>query len=120
MITKKIIVLIMIIFCSTIVFSEDYYADLTIIVNQDGSTELNGTTNYFELNKTTQEYTSKQGEKWIFDFDSKEVFSEFVYEIVFPENTEIQKIETQSNYRITTNNNNNKISIIGFGNNSLL
>jgi uncharacterized membrane protein len=116
---KKELFLLTILLIATIVTAQEYYADLEINITNNGETELKGTTNHELLGaKTTQKYTSKQGEKWFFELNVMDTFSEYIYEIKFPERTEIQKVETLGEYRMTTKE--GKTTIIGIGKNEQL
>jgi len=113
---NKIILLVLIIL---LIISQanasEYYADIIFQINENGETIISGTTNHPQLEtKTTQELTTKNGPKWIFEINITDTFSEYVYEIILPTGTEIEKIETNSNYRIKTTN--EQITIIGTGN----
>lgn len=114
---KEIILflLLIIILILPIIQAEEFYANTLFEINAMGETKISGITNYPGLEaKTTQELTSKIGSRWKFEINLKEIFSEYVYEIQFPSETEIEKIETNSNYRITTTN--GQITVIGTGN----
>ncbi|MDD3083540.1 MAG: winged helix-turn-helix transcriptional regulator [Candidatus ainarchaeum sp.] len=116
---KKIILIAFFLTIISFSFAQEYYADITIDVLENGETIINGTSNHPILNsKTTQEYTSKQGEKWILEINTQNIFSEYIYEINFPQEVEIEQIETEGNYRITTKE--GKIAIISVGKNLLL
>lgn len=113
---NEIILILLIISLTTpLIQAEEFYADTLFEINENGETKISGTTNHPLLEtKITQELTTKIGSKWIFEINNNDTFSEYVYEIRFPIGTEIEKIETNSNYRITTTN--EQITIIGTGN----
>ncbi len=116
---KLILTIILFITLLTNTLSSEYYADLLIEVNENGESTFSGITNYELLQpKTSQEYTTKLGNKWTFQLDINETFSEYVYEIKFPIGTEIQNIQTNSSYRITTKD--GRITLIGTGNETQL
>lgn len=110
----KVILLLSILLLCTQVNSQEYYADLTFEIHSDGMTDIIGTTNYPSLDqKSTQELTSKEGNLWIINIDTNNVFSEYSYKILLPEGAKIQKIETLSTYFIQ--NQNERILVDGYG-----
>ncbi len=117
---KKLIYLIIgIIFLISITNAQEYYADTLFEIKNNGEVNITGITNNEKLQPIlTQELTSKIGPIWNFKINIDENFSEYIYEIIFPQGAEIQKIKTNSNYRITTNH--EQIKIIGTGNNTTL
>jgi len=116
---KKILLLICFILFLTTINAEEYYADIVIELQETGEARISGITNHLELSpKISQEYTSKIGETWYFDLQLKDLFSEYIYEIVLPKGSEVQIIETTNSYRITTKE--EKIVIIGVGENETI
>jgi len=112
----KLIFLIMLIWFCINTSAQEYYANIEFEIQNQGTTIISGPTNYPELNsKTTQELTSKNGKTWTFLIDTNEIFSEYSYKIILPENTQIQKIETTSTYFLETQN--GAIVIEGYGEN---
>jgi uncharacterized membrane protein len=113
--TKLIILLILAIFCLNAT-AQEFYANLTFEVQNEGNTIISGTTNSFELTpQNTQELTNKNGKIWTLFIDTNEIFSEYSYKIILPVNSQIQKIQTNSNYFLSTQN--SQIIIEGFGEN---
>lgn len=95
-------------------FAQEYYADLSIIVSQNGEVSLSGTTNHPDLNsRSTQEFTSKKANLWNLTINAPEEFSEYIYTIKFPEGTQIIDLNLPSTYRVSTEN--NELVIIGTG-----
>ncbi|MCX6800633.1 MAG: helix-turn-helix domain-containing protein [Candidatus Diapherotrites archaeon] len=97
--------------------AQEYYADVKIVLSENGSAEISGTSNHeLFVPGQTQEFTSKQGAIWSLDISAPETFSQIVYEIIFPEGASIEKIVLPGNYRVETNG--SQISIIGVAENS--
>lgn len=117
---KQVILLLVLLFFVTLpVSASEYYADTLFEISENGETKISGTTNYPSLEeKISQEYTYKIGPKWEFKLDLKENFSEYVYEIRFPQGTEIEEVKTNIEYRVTTTN--GQITLIGAGNDTTI
>ena len=98
-------------------FGQNYYADIQIYVENDGSTTILGNTDFPLFNNSTnvQTFTSKDGNLWTLNISTTEVFDNFVFELNLPENANINYIKTTPNFRIETEN--NRIKIIGIGEN---
>ncbi len=112
----RIILLLSLIWLCTGISAQEFYANLTFEVQNEGNTIINGTTNSLELSpKTTQELTLKNGKTWTLFIDTNEIFSEYSYKIILPINSQIQKIQTNSTYFLSTQN--SQIIIEGFGEN---
>jgi len=112
----KLIILLGLIWLCIGVNAQEYYANLTFEVQNEGSTIISGTTNSLNLNpQTTQELTSKNGKIWTLLIDTNELFSEYSYKIILPINSQIQKIQTNSTYFVSSKNSN--MIIEGFGEN---
>lgn len=112
----KIIILLSLIWLCVLVNSQEFYANLNFEVQNEGNTIISGTTNSLELSpKTTQELTFKNGKTWTLFIDTNETFSEYSYKIILPLNSQIQKIQTNSTYFLSTQN--SQITIEGFGEN---
>ncbi len=114
---KKIIFIFLLsLFLLNFIYSSDYYLDSNIQIFNDGSVNINSITNldYLKNISHSQKYTSKKEEYWIFNLTTNEVFSEYIYELTLPENSQINYIKTTPNIRFE--NENNKIKIIGIGN----
>lgn len=114
---KKLILLFLAFFCFNIVFSQTYYADIKINVDNTGLVKIDGTSNYDLFNNiSTQEYTSKNGESWILNISVNETFSDYIYELSLPENSVINYIKTTPNVRFDTQG--SKFLIIGIDSNN--
>ncbi len=102
-----------------IVFSQEYYADIIIDLSDDGITQITGISNHPDFqNKITHEFTYKNKEIWELNILTLETFSEYVYQLTFPENTEIIDFNFSGTYRVSTEN--NKIIINGTSKNGNL
>ena len=112
----KIILLLILIYLCVGVNAQEFYANLNFEVQNEGNTIISGTTNSLELTpRTTQELTLKNGKTWTLFIDTNEIFSEYTYRIILPQNAQIQKIQTNSTYFLSTQN--SQITIEGFGEN---
>jgi len=116
---KNIIFGTIIIVFSSLTFSQ-YYADITINVENNGRVNIEGKTNYeeFAIAKNTQKYTSKKEEYWILNISTKDKFDNFIFELNLPKHSEINYIKTTPTFRIDEKE--NKIIIIGTGENKPL
>ncbi|MEM3373876.1 MAG: winged helix-turn-helix transcriptional regulator [Candidatus Woesearchaeota archaeon] len=98
-------------------YANPYYLDLEVTINKDGTTILNGKTdnNYIKelINeKITQNLTMKNKEYWLFNLTSKETYSNYIIEINYPKNSEINYIKSKGNFRLS----NEKIIFLGKNN----
>ena len=95
------------------VFSQEFYADLEITLDESGFVTIDGITNYPDLIvKDSQMYTFKEQEYWAFDLSIEKSF-DFVYILKLPENSEINFINTSGQFRIKTENDNLIIQCYG-------
>ena len=95
------------------VFSQEFYADLEITLDESGFVTIDGITNYPDLIvKDSQMYTFKEQEYWAFDLSIEKSF-DFVYILKLPENSEINSINTSGQFRIKTENDNLIIQCYG-------
>ena len=95
-------------------FSQEY-ADIVIDVSNDGRVSIDGKTNYegFENVENSPEYTSKEGEYWLLNISTGEVFDEYIYELKLPENSQINYVKSSGNFRIESRD--GRIEVIGVG-----
>jgi DNA-binding MarR family transcriptional regulator len=96
------------------VFAQEY-ADIVIDVSSDGRVSIDGTTNYedFEGVVNSQKFTSKEGEHWIFNLSTNKVFDSYIYELKLPENSQINYVKSQGDFRIESKD--GRVVIIGVG-----
>lgn len=87
---KKIpFIILSIILCSYLV-SANYYADVVIDVHENGLVEIKGDSNHQILkNGIYDNLTTKQKGYWILNISTKEKFSEYIYELNLPKNSQI-------------------------------
>ncbi|MFW6286250.1 MAG: helix-turn-helix transcriptional regulator [Nanoarchaeota archaeon] len=113
---KLIFFLFLILISSNTIFASNY-ADIKIDITTDGRTNIDGTTNYnnFKNISNSQQYTSKQGKYWIFNLTTNETFSQYIYELYLPINSQINYIKTSNEFNIETQS--ERIIIKSFGEN---
>ncbi|MBI4439134.1 MarR family transcriptional regulator [Candidatus Woesearchaeota archaeon] len=81
--------------------AQELYADITFDVSETGAVHIKGTTNSrFMAERTTQEFTSKKGQHWLLNITANETFSDIVYAVYLPENSEINYAKTSGQFRI--------------------
>jgi uncharacterized membrane protein len=90
------------------------YADIEIDIGKDGLVSITGPTNYPQLKDISNSaaYTSKTGEYWLFNLTVSEQFDEYIFVLNLPMNSQVNYIKAPENFRIE--NNNGRISIVGF------
>ncbi|MGM5488531.1 MAG: helix-turn-helix transcriptional regulator [Nanobdellota archaeon] len=67
-----------------------YYADVSIVVEDNGLVSITGTTNHPELNQMrTPEFTSKEGRYWLLNMSINGTFSSLVYTLQLPEHSKV-------------------------------
>ena len=99
--------------------AQNYYADITIEVDQYGFITINGITNYPDLlEKNTENYTSKKQSYWLLNITKNENFTDYVYVLTLPESSSINYIKSSGSIRIEENQ--GKLIIKGFGENEPL
>ena len=97
----------------------EFYADLEIVVDNAGFVSIKGETNYPDLIvENTEEYTSKVKSLWTLNISLKENFSDFIFSIILPENTEINSIFSSGKTRIGEES--GSLIITGYGSNEPL
>ena len=73
----------------------DYSADLEITVDNSGFVTIEGTTDHPDLlAENTEIYTSKQQSYWLLNITKNESFSDFVFTLTLPENSEINYVKS--------------------------
>jgi uncharacterized membrane protein len=84
-------------------YAEDYYADVQVRVMATGEVMISGATNHPSLAPgLTQNFTGKSGQNWLLNLTLAENFSEYIYDISFPPNTEINYMNVPKNVRVET------------------
>lgn len=98
------------------IIAENYYADITVQVDDAGFVTIEGKTNNPSLlAEDSQKYTSKTGDYWVLNISNTDIFSDYVYTILLPEQSSINYIRSSSNFRIEQNE--GKLAVKGFGQN---
>jgi uncharacterized membrane protein len=87
------------------------YADVTVQVETDGRTVIEGTTNVPGLIGESSVYTEKHGERWLLNI-STPVLDTFVYRVTLPEGAQVNYVAGK-NARITTSG--DQVEIRGSG-----
>ena len=114
-----LLTLIFTIICLPLASAENYYADLTIDVDEYGFLTIDGVTNYPDLlEKNTENYTSKKQSYWLLNITKEGNFSDFVYVLTLPAGSSINYIKTTGSIRIEENQ--GKLIVKGFGENEQL
>lgn len=113
----KIVIAIIILFAlPNSIFSSEY-ADLLILVNQNGDVLFSGidSSNTLPLGKESPEFTSKKGKIWTLNITTPITYETFIFETRFPKGAQIQYIKTTPNFRIDEEG--GYLKIIGTGEN---
>jgi uncharacterized membrane protein len=99
-----------------ICYAVDYYADITIDVDEAGFVAISGETNHPDLLAANSEkYTSKEQSYWTLNITKDDVFSDYVYSVNLPSSASINYIKSSGTFRIEQDN--GKIVVKGFGQN---
>ena len=78
-----------------------YYADVDIYVTNDGLVSVEGETNHpYLLIDNSPEFTSKEGRLWILNFSVEGIFSDVIYTLHLPKDTNINYIKTPKLSRV--------------------
>lgn len=108
------------IFCTPSLSAEgQYYANVTIDVDESGFVTLDGETNYPNLLlRDTEIYTSKKQSYWLLNITKEEIFSNFAYVLSLPAGSSINYVKSSGFFIIETSNGN--LIVRGFGENEPL
>ena len=99
-------------FCVSSVNAQ-YYADVIIDVDSSGFTTIEGTTNYPDLlTQNSEKYTSKNQNYWLLNITYNSTF-DFIYEVLFPDSTEINYVKASGHIRI--HHENGRLKLKGYG-----
>jgi len=103
---KIILSIILFLFLSVICFpsflASDYYADLEIVVDDSGFVTIDGITNHPDLiAENTELYTSKKQSFWLLNITKNEVFSDFIFTLTLPKNSEISYVSSSGSVIIS-------------------
>jgi len=79
-----------------------YSADLEITVDNSGFVTIEGTTDHPDLlAENTEIYTSKQQSFWLLNITKNEIFSDFVFTLTLPGNSEVNYINSSGSVLIS-------------------
>ncbi|MBN1923207.1 MAG: hypothetical protein JW791_00420 [Nanoarchaeota archaeon] len=108
---KKFLLLFLL---TPLVFAADYYADVSIVVDNNGLVSISGLTNHPILNTVeSSDFTTFGNNYWLLNITLLDVFSNYVYEITLPEGAVINYINTPDIMSISHDNGNMIITAIG-------
>lgn len=98
-----------------IAFSQDYYADIVVDIDESGNVDILGNTNLEILTQDNQSFTSKKGIYWTLNYTINQELTDYIIEINLPKNVEINYLKIPSLNRIVSGD---KTKIITSGTNS--
>ena len=103
--------------CGT-ALAADFYADVEFDVQPDGAVVISGTTNHPQLSpRSTQEFTSKDRQRWLLNITLPEQFSDYIFTITLPEGA-VLTYANGKNLNIGTQG--NAVTIKSYGQDGLL
>ena len=98
------------------VYADEYYADISINVDDSGFVIIDGVTNHPNLlAENTEVYTSKKQSYWLLNITKEEVFSDFIFSLTLPQRSSINYITSSGSFRIEADADN--LVVKGFGEN---
>lgn len=72
----------------------EFYADVRIIIQDNGDIEISGISNHPALEEQiSSAYTSKDGSHWLLNITLDEPFDEYVFEVTFPDDAVINYLK---------------------------
>ena len=75
--------------------AEQYYADVTINVDNSGFVTVDGITNHPDLLiNNTELYTSKKQSYWLLNITKEDIFSDFIYSLTLPSGSSINYVKS--------------------------
>lgn len=87
---------------SSFAYAQEYYADLSVIVKDDGLVEIEGITNAPEFfSGSYSEFTSKKGPYWLLNISSEKEFSDYIFEVTLPDGAEFNYFKASGRPRIS-------------------
>lgn len=92
---KKAIILLFILLFISPAFA-DYYADVDIVVNENGVVSISGLTNHPLLSSGDYNYTHENLGFWMLNITLEETFSNYVYSLTLPSGAVINYLRTPS------------------------
>jgi len=111
---KKVSLIITILMLASPVLA-GYYADVELIINEQGTASITGLTNHPLLAGETSNLTSKQGIYWTFNLTINELFDYYVIKVTLPAGAVINYLKTPDSVRISEEL--GSIRILASGNN---
>ena len=83
---KAVLWVLTVIMLLNFVSAENYYADITFDVSDNGNVIIGGTTNspLFKA-RATEEFTSKNGKYWLLNITDNHIYSDYVFTINLPD-----------------------------------
>lgn len=115
------IILVFIIFIQFIpsINAEEYYADISIDVDESGFVNINGITNYPDLLvEYSEAYTSKKQSYWLLNITKEQIFSDFIFTLTLPKESSLNYVKSTGSIRIEEELGN--LIIKGYGQNDTL
>ena len=98
------------------VCADEYYADITIDIDDSGFVTIDGITNHPDLlAENTEVYTSKKQSHWLLNITKDGVFSDYIFVLTLPEDSSINYIKSSGSIRIEEELGN--LIVKGFGQN---
>jgi len=108
---------VLLIFVFSVSFSsaQNYYADITVIIDKDGSVDISGPTNYLNLFsiKDNKSFTVKNEKFWTINLTTSEKFSQYIMNVEFPESTSLNYLEASNVLSIKEEGGKLIVTIIG-------
>ena len=99
--------------------AENYYADITINVDDSGFVTIDGNTNHPDLLvENSQVYTSKKQSYWLLNITKDEIFSDFIFSLTLPQGSSINYIKSSGFLNIEGSE--GSLIVKGFGENESL
>lgn len=97
-------------------YGEDYYADISIDIDESGFVTIDGITNHPNLLvENTEIYSFKKQSFWLLNISKAEIFSDYIFKLTLPEDSSINYIKSSGSIRIEEEFGN--LIIRGFGQN---
>lgn len=105
---KKLLILffmMVVVILSSFVYSQEYYADLSVNVKDNGLVEIEGITNAPEFfSGAYSKFTSKKGSYWLLNISSEKEFSDYIFEVTLPDGAEFNYFKSSGHPRISYDN----------------
>jgi hypothetical protein len=100
-----VFVLALLLVLSSLSLAQEYYADLELYVNPDGTVDVQGLTNDPDLYPGVhQEFTSKKGIYWLFNVSSEKEYSDYIISVRLPEGSEFNYLKANGRSRVSYDN----------------